>query len=744
MFRLRFLFLTVFAIAIGLGCSGGDKGSDNNNDDKQKELQQIENILVVQDSLGNLIDDMFATLDTATVKDSLVRLFEADTTNVLTVTSSSQGVSVAYKNGMRGGVLLNPLDLGGMPPIGPTTPKAATTPAQTSFENHRPVSKKTIFLNPSYWERQAYANPLMAQANAGFVKTGYNNFEVYLNDQCTIERFAALSGYGVVHIYSHGWAWPSEADINEVYLMTGEIATAATTAKYFADVKAGKIPIVQYGHDNRYFISPSFVANKNSFHDDTTFVYLGFCYSWLGNWQDSLIEVAGAGACVGFDWSVYTSWNAMWAQHLYHDLCDTSRTEPMTLGYWRDTAPAISNTYWDPTNLRWVSIWRQGHSDLTMWSALRVLSIDPPTGQIGTPVKIRGVGFGNLMGTSTVKFNGVAAAPISWSDSLINTVVPEGATNGGVIVKVGDTESNAFPFALSDVSISLDADSVYVVPGDTVYFRAGITGTTDSSVIWRQDPRPQGNLGIVDSQAPNQCRFRIYSNQPGVCRLIAIAHADTTKRDTVIVASSILTALQQTKFFWTWSDAKTQYSILCGNPDQYSLPNHFSMLNSANYTHPLIRWEGSKFSINSAVSVGGSPWWYRDSLVFIGEVNPLGDTLRTLKILHKVSGSDPTYRAWYTWIEARDIPASSIYVQGNSRNVTYRVDQAAMANSVQKFEDYYFESNTDGSCRYERRAVTVDWAAPGFISRLSITLDINSMGKLSDPDENEGSITRSR
>ena len=169
---------------------------------------------------------------------------------------------------------------------------------------HKPSSKKTIFLNPSYWERQAWADPLTATADAAFAKTGYNAFEKYVNAQCTIDKFTSLSGYGIVHIYTHGIGLADKNNIQEVYMLTGETASQATTDKYFADIKAGKVPIVVYNGTNKYCISPSFFARHNNFSDDTTLFYGGFCYSGLGGWKDTLIQVAKAGAYVGFDWHV--------------------------------------------------------------------------------------------------------------------------------------------------------------------------------------------------------------------------------------------------------------------------------------------------------------------------------------------------------------------------------------------------------------------------------------------------------
>ncbi|MBK7092628.1 MAG: hypothetical protein IPH59_13065 [bacterium] len=121
MILIRPISLLALMLLLALGCSGGDKGSDNNDNDQQKELQRIENIISVQQDIGESLVDMLATLDTTATKDSLVKLFESDTANVLSASANTQGVVVEYKNGMRGGVLLDPLDLGGTDPVAPSS-----------------------------------------------------------------------------------------------------------------------------------------------------------------------------------------------------------------------------------------------------------------------------------------------------------------------------------------------------------------------------------------------------------------------------------------------------------------------------------------------------------------------------------------------------------------------------------------------------------------------------------------------
>ena len=79
-----------------------------------------------------------------------------------------------------------------------------------------------------------------------------------------------------------------------------------------------------------------------------------------------------------------------------------------------------------------------------------ITSLNPSSGAIGTPVTITGTGFGSTQGTSTVFFNGTAAASItSWSATSIVLPVPAGATTGNVVVTVGGGASNGQTFTVT-------------------------------------------------------------------------------------------------------------------------------------------------------------------------------------------------------------------------------------------------------------------------------------------------------
>jgi hypothetical protein len=77
-----------------------------------------------------------------------------------------------------------------------------------------------------------------------------------------------------------------------------------------------------------------------------------------------------------------------------------------------------------------------------------ITSLTPNSGTVGTSITVAGANFGTSQGTSTVTFNGTAAAPTSWTATSIGVPVPAGTTTGNVVVTVGGLASNAVNFAV--------------------------------------------------------------------------------------------------------------------------------------------------------------------------------------------------------------------------------------------------------------------------------------------------------
>jgi len=122
---------------------------------------------------------------------------------------------------------------------------------------------------------------------------------------------------------------------------------------------------------------------------------------------------------------------------------------------------------------------------VSSWSSFTVLvppsvgAISPTSGPVGTSVTITGEAFGVTQGTSTVRFNGIAATPTSWSDTQIVVPVPSGATSGDIVVSVWGLVSNGIAFEVAPASYAraITIDHRQVANTDQTDFPVLISGT---------------------------------------------------------------------------------------------------------------------------------------------------------------------------------------------------------------------------------------------------------------------------
>jgi hypothetical protein len=113
-----------------------------------------------------------------------------------------------------------------------------------------------------------------------------------------------------------------------------------------------------------------------------------------------------------------------------------------------------------------------------------ITSLSQTSGAVGASITITGTNFGTPQGSSTVTFNGIAAAAASaWSTTSITVTVPVGATTGNVIVTVLGTASNGSPFTVAPTITTLSQTSGAVGVSIT------ITGTNLGS--------PQGSSTVT-------------------------------------------------------------------------------------------------------------------------------------------------------------------------------------------------------------------------------------------------------
>lgn len=391
--RIINLFTVLIIITLTLTYNSCKKNRDDNNTGSSEEDQIfINNIVALQDKAGENYISWLQTMDSLDVINQLHQFFLADP-SVSSSTIGDQGIAVQYSNGMRGGIFLNPDD--NFSPDSINNSSFPSIPLSPLSEQSLVNIPKVILLNPHYWERSKFTNDIINKYNQYFPRIGFNLQTVYKDQEASVDRFTQLSGYGFIHIYSHGWAWPKKENIKDIYLKTGERENETTSKKYLSDIKNGNILIKQAKVSsnqlaNVYGISEQFIASHNNFNNDTILFYGGFCFSFLGQW--SQIENSFAkGAYFGFDWSVYTSKNANWAIDLIDDLTDNEQAEPVNTEEWINGSDP-PKSYWYPKDKKTVSIKYIGDPALTLWLGEHCPGIptftDPRNGQVYPTVQI--------------------------------------------------------------------------------------------------------------------------------------------------------------------------------------------------------------------------------------------------------------------------------------------------------------------------------------------------------------------
>ncbi|MBN2542953.1 IPT/TIG domain-containing protein [bacterium] len=442
--------LAIFAMLIFWGCSD-DNDPDTGDGPTEEQLNQLEDIQQSQLDYYTEFENLLAEMDTASAKDSIVAIMSTDA-SIEWALVTLQGINIQYNFGMRGGLFLDPLRYDVEDSMRGYKGDYGEQEGMAVSGLVVPTSEKTLYLAPAYSQFTNADNYNLYWGKWAFRKVGYDDFVKYTNANCDVERFCYLSDWGIIRISSHGDSWPSETDIQEVYLMTGEVANRTTNTEYFDNIRAGDMPIVLCDGENKYWISPAFFGVYNDLSLNKTVVSLGFCYSFLGGWPTTIIDECGASACLGYDWAVQADKDANWTRDFFDQLCDTTRATPLTIGEWY---AAIENTYYSNTFTRWVSIRYAGDDSTALWIPLRITSISPTSGMEDTIVTIRGVGFGDT--EAQVMFNDVVATDILvWTDTLIMVAVPAGFAEGAVVivtVVVDGMGTNGVEFTIATASV---------------------------------------------------------------------------------------------------------------------------------------------------------------------------------------------------------------------------------------------------------------------------------------------------
>ena len=377
-------YLLIFSILfLFSGCDIVDaiadvfKGNDDTDLSSQQE-QALTTVLTLQDEASDIMENLFTSgLDTLSVIDSLASFFLSDT-SIQYVWPDSEGVAVEYNNGISGGIFVgryNSPIVEGSPPdtFIIELPYDGLQKRYVSNVSYSPLIKKSIYFDGAYTQFDVLNDDVINAANSSFAQVGIAPFVKYVDYEATLDVLSTLSEYGIIHLSGHGWHKYSGTGLwadKVTYLLTGEVAQVGKTySDLWTDVLEKNIIIANYKGDNRYWVSPKFISDRNNFHDKETFFYNGICNGFRQPWRREIGINAGASAMVGYMYPVQPRWSYKWEMAMYRIMCDTSLEQPETI---RNCIRAIikgPRGYYDDGIVRrkYVHLKRGGNRDYTFW-----------------------------------------------------------------------------------------------------------------------------------------------------------------------------------------------------------------------------------------------------------------------------------------------------------------------------------------------------------------------------------------
>ncbi|NHZ84866.1 MAG: hypothetical protein GWP19_03180 [Planctomycetia bacterium] len=316
-------------------------GEDDTDLSSQQE-QALTTVLTLQDDASDIMDNLFSSgLDTLSVIDSLANFFLADT-SIQNVWPDSEGVAVDYNSGISGGIFIRrfiPVEVTGSDSgdLDPFLDDDELGKKQYKQNTVVPIIKKSIIFDGSYSQFKNSIDPIVEEANSGFSTIGIDQFIKKFDNAATIKVLSTLDQYGIVHLSGHGWYKRKSNGFVEdkvTYLLTGEKAEINKTyGELWGDILEKNVIIGNYAYkkENRYWVSPKFVSDRNDFHNKNVFIYSGVCFG-ARRWMKEMVTNAGAKCMVAYLYSVKSNWEDFWARKMYRRMCDINYTEPYEIG----------------------------------------------------------------------------------------------------------------------------------------------------------------------------------------------------------------------------------------------------------------------------------------------------------------------------------------------------------------------------------------------------------------------------
>lgn len=332
-----------------ISCSSSNDPDVNNT---QLTLANFEeNIALQENTLKNAYNLLSEGKDTAFVLEDILAAMKSNTL-VESASKSSKIIWVKYKNKMIGGIVLG-YDETASGPLYIESTKVKDNGDETLAI---PISHNALFADAHYEERADYTRPIFKKISDSLSKIGYSMkllTNTGLDEKFDIDTMASLDRYGIVHLYSHGCAYPDKNNIKEVYVLTDSkfnIEKSKRFDKYKDDIASGDVAVMSEQiltlTKTTYAVSPGFVGKYNDFSKNRTVFYGCFCYSALGNWN-KIANTYGASVYIGHTWSVDATWACTWAYDFYRYLSRYDEDKVYNVADWKSmpTHESVDKVY---------------------------------------------------------------------------------------------------------------------------------------------------------------------------------------------------------------------------------------------------------------------------------------------------------------------------------------------------------------------------------------------------------------
>ncbi len=279
-----------------------------------------------------------------------------------------------------------------------------------------------------------------------------------------------------------------------------------------------------------------------------------------------------------------------------------------------------------------------------------ITGLNLTSGVVGTSITISGANFGATQGSSTVTFNGIAAAVTSWSATSIVVMVPSGATSGDVVVTVAGVASNGILFTVSGITVTISPVRAATNVGQGVAFSAVVMGNANTSVTWEVDGVTGGTTttGTIDTNGS-------YTppSTAGTHTISAVSVADTADMATASIAVTDLTTVATYHNNQSRDGTNTQeYALTPATVNTSSFGKRFSCaLDAPAYAQPL--WVANVMIQGAAHNIIIAATMHDTVYAFDADASPCQTYWSTSAI---TSGE--------TWVTQADLPCGNYVTVG--------------------------------------------------------------------------------